>query len=157
MHTVKERGKTMNKNGVTSPHEWDGCCGNCQSDAAWETIDVAIRQLEEAWRHTSQPDIANFVPPAGNPLRLRVLVELIKADQECCWKSGIPTKIEDYLHAWPELLGQVRLIVELLDSECLTRAMFNAMPTCEELCSRFPTLGEQVDLTRIAAIIHDVE
>ncbi len=84
-----------------------------------------------------------------------MLVELIKADQECRWKSGIPTKIEDYLHDWPELLGQERAVLELLNSECLTRTMFSAMPAYEELCSRFPTLGEQVDLSRIVAIIRD--
>ena len=143
----------MNKDRAAFPCEWDGCCGNCQSDADWEIIDAAIRQLEEAWRHAPQPGIGSLVPPAGNPLRLRVLVELVKADQECRWKSDIPIKIEDYLHAWPELLGQEGVILELLDSECLTRAMFGVMPTYQELRARFPALAEQVDLSRIEAIV----
>ena len=145
----------MNKDGAAFPYEWNGCCGHCQSDADWEIIDAAIRQLEEAWRHAPQPDVGSLVPPAGNPLRLRVLVELVKADQECRWKLGIPTKIEDYLRAWPELSGQTGVILELLDSECLTRAMFGTVPTYQELCSRFPALAEQVDLSRIAAIVRD--
>jgi hypothetical protein len=121
----------------------------------WETIDVAIRQLEEAWRRAPQPDIRSLVPTADNPLRLRVLAELIKADQECRWKAGIRTKTEDYLRAWPELLDRVSIILDLLDGECLTRAMLSALPTDEELRSRFPDLAEQVDLSRLAAIVRD--
>jgi hypothetical protein len=143
----------MNTNGATPPYPGDDHRDESPSDAAWEAVDTALRQLEDAWRHTPQPDIASFVPPAGNPSRHRVLVELIKADQECRWKAGIPSKIEDYLHDWPELLGQARVTLELLDSECLTRAMLNAAPTYQELHSRFPALAKQIDLSRIAAIV----
>jgi hypothetical protein len=145
----------MNTNDTTPPYGGDSRRGERLSDADWETIDAAIRRLEEAWRHAPRPDIGSLGPPADNPLRLRVLVELVKADQECRWKSGTPTKIEDYLRDWPELAGQASVIPELLDSECLTRAMFGAMPTYEELRSRFPNLAEQVDLSRIAAIVRD--
>ena len=92
---------------------------------------------------------------ADNPLRLCVLAELIKADQECRWKLGIPTKIEDYLRDWPDLPGQESVILELLVGECLTRAMFVAMPTYQELRSRFPDLAEHIDLSQIAAIVRD--
>ncbi len=143
----------MNPNGATPPYAGDNRRDERLSDAAWDTIDVAIRQLEEAWRQAPQPDIGPWIPPVGNPLRLRVLVELIRVDLECRWKSGVPTRIEDYLHDWPELLGQERVVLALLDSECLTCAMFSTLPTGEELCSRFPTLGGQVDLSRIAAIV----
>jgi hypothetical protein len=145
----------MNPNDTTSPYGGNNRRGERLSDADWETIDAAIRRLEEAWRHAPRPDIGSLVPPAGNPLRLRVLAELVKADQECRWKSGISTKIEDYLHDWPELAGQASVILELLDSECLTRAMFGAMPTCEELRSRFPDFAEQVDLSRIGTIVRN--
>ena len=47
------------------------------------------------------------------------------------------------------------VVLDLLDSECLTRAMLNALPTGEELRSRFPDLAEQVDLSRIAAIVRE--
>lgn len=145
----------MNSNDTTPPYPGENCRDERLSDAAWDTIDVAIRQLEEAWRRAPQPDIGPWIPPVGNPLRLRVLVELIMADQECRWKSGIPTKIEVYLHDWPELLGQERVVLELLNSECLTRAMLDTLPSGEELRSRFPAFGAQVDLSRIAAIVRD--
>jgi len=89
------------------------------------------------------------VPPPGDPLRLRVLAELIKVDQECRWKSGIPTRTEDYLRDWPELLGRAKVIVELFDAEYLARAMVNAMPTSDELRTRLPILCEQIGLSRI--------
>ena len=146
----------MNPNDTTMPNPGNNRRDESLSDADWDAIDKALRQLEEAWRRASQADIGSLVPPAGNPLRLRVLVELIKVDQECRWKSGTPTMLEDYLHDWPELLGQEGIILELLESECLTRAMFGAMPTHQELCSRFPALAEDVDLRRIAGILRDV-
>jgi hypothetical protein len=145
----------MNTNDTTLLYPGDNRRDESLSDADWEAIDAAVRQLEETWRYAPQPDIGSLVPPADNPLRLHILVEQIKADQECRWKSGIPTKIEYYLDAWPELLGQVSVILELLDSECLTRAMFSDMPTYEELRIRFPTLAEQGDLSRIAALVRD--
>jgi hypothetical protein len=145
----------MNTNDTAPSYPGNNRRDESLSDVVWEAIDAAMRQLEEAWRHAPQPDIGSLVPPAENPLRLRELMELIKADQECRWKSGIPTKIEEYLHDWPELLGQVHVILELLGGECLTRAMFGAMPTYQELRSRFPDLAEQVDLSRIAAIVRD--
>ena len=93
----------MNTSDITPPCPENQRRGTSLSDADWETIDTALQQLEEAWRRASQPDIGSLVPPVGNPVHLRVLVELVKADQECRWKSGVPTKIEDYFHAWPEL------------------------------------------------------
>ena len=147
----------MNTNDTPPPCPGNEHRNESLSDSDWETIDAALRQLEKTWRHAPQPDIGSLVPPTDNPLRLRVLVELIKADQECRWKSGIPTKIEDYFHDWPELLGQVSVILELLDNECLTRAMFGATPTYQELRSRFPDSAEQVDLSRVTAIVRDGE
>ena len=139
----------MNKDGAALPYEWDNGCGESLSDAAWDVIDKAVWQLEEAWRHAQQPNISLFVPPWGNPLRQRVLVELIKVDQECRWKSGIPTRTEDYLRAWPELSSRANVIAELLESECLTRAMLNAMPTCDELLARFSILSKPIGQWRI--------
>jgi hypothetical protein len=47
-------------------------------------------------------------------------------------------EIEEYLHSWSELVGQGGVILELLESECTTSAMFSAKPTIQELRSRFP-------------------
>jgi len=141
----------MNNSIVSVPYQWSYSSqrGDCLSEAAWDAIDQAVWQLEEAWRHASRPDIEAFVPPPGDPLRQQVLVELIKVDQEHRWKSGVPTKTEDYILDWPELRGRAKVIAELLDAECLTRAMLNVTPTCQELRARFPILCEQIDLSRI--------
>jgi len=55
---------------------------------AWQLVSERVRQLEASWRDGRNPDFAELVPATGHPGRLRVLVELIKVDQEMRWKSG---------------------------------------------------------------------
>ncbi len=141
----------MPTNDTRCPHT-DTCGhGNSLSEEAWEAIDKAVRQLETAWQVKAQPSIRPFVPPANDPLRQRVLVELIKVDQERRWNAGARQPIETYFDQWPELRDKPELVGELLEAECVLRAAFGAMPTREELQQRFPNLCEKIDLAGIEA------
>ena len=120
----------------------------------WSLLDEAVEGLEQAWRTTHSGDIARFVPPAGHAVRGRVLVELIKVDQEYRWAAGQKRLLEAYLADWPELRGTPHVVRELLEAECLTRAIFDSLPTIRELASRFPEISGQIDL---AAIVVQVE
>jgi hypothetical protein len=141
----------MNAPATDSPHPGDDVSrqGGFLTDEVWDAIDRTVWQLEESWHSRSEPDLGAFAPPHGDPLRERVLVELIKVDQEHRWRSGIPTKTEDYLRNWPELSGRSTIVAELLEAECLTRAMFSVTPTYQELSARFSILCNQVDLSKI--------
>jgi serine/threonine protein kinase/Tol biopolymer transport system component len=115
-------------------------------------LDDAVEQLEKAWRATPDPGFANLVPLASDPRRERVLLELIKVDQEYSWRSGGHRTLETYLEQWPELDGHHDTVVELLNAECLTRATFAKVPDPEELQSRFPPeVSARIDLSAIQA------
>ena len=118
---------------------------------SWEVLADAIRRLESAWKTSPDPNLASFVPSAAIPSRQRVLVELIKVDQEYRWRSGHGQNLESYLANWPELTNQRDLLIELLEAECLTRAIVDAIPTPEELQSRFPGFWDKIDLDAIEA------
>ena len=59
-------------------------------------------------------DIGAFLPSLNGILRERVLVELIKVDQENCWRGGVQRLLEAYLSDWPELTTREDALVELL-------------------------------------------
>ena len=120
-------------------------------DQSWAFLGDAVRRLEESWQTTSGAELAQFAPPPGNPLRERVLIELIKVDQEYRWKSGQQQKLEAYFDQWPELSGKPEVVVELLEAESLNRAVLDEPPTSEELQFRFSEVWGQIDLDAIEA------
>ena len=117
----------------------------------WSLLDEVVEKLEDSWRTSSAGGVAPFVPPKGHALRERVLIELIKVDQEHRWESHQPLFLEAYLADWPELGGKPAVVQELLEAECMTRAAFDSLPPGEELESRFPAIYLQLDLAGIAA------
>jgi hypothetical protein len=124
---------------------------NSLSEEAWEAIDKAVQRLEQAWQVKPQPNIGPLVPPVADPLRLRVLVELIKVDQEHRWTMGTRQLIETYLDEWPELRDKPDLIAEVLEAECCLRAELDTIPTRQELQRRFPNVCDKLNLANIKA------
>ncbi|NLY01111.1 MAG: protein kinase [Rhodopirellula sp.] len=118
-------------------------------DESWVALADAIGQFERAWQRDPGIEFDPFLPSADHPLRQRMLVELIKSDQEFRWQRGERRCLEVYLARWEELNGRSELIIELLHAECLTRAVLGEPAGVEEIESRFPTLSDQVDLTRV--------
>jgi len=110
-----------------------------------------MERFEESWRTEPFPQIAGFVPPRDHTLRERVLVELIKVDQEYRWESDQRQLLEAYLADWPELRDKPPIVVELVSNECLIRASADAIPTPEELERRFPDVCPEIDLSGLAA------
>lgn len=117
----------------------------------WSRVDQALGELDKAWQSAAAPSFAHLVPPPGDPSRRLVLVELIKADIEHQWRTGWRRKVEAYLESWPELKDDPDALVELVEAECLARACLGALPTQEELRSRFPGVWRAVDLAAIRA------
>lgn len=114
-------------------------------------ISKAVHEFEALWRQTRNPAIGSFLPEIGDPLRLRLLIELLRIDQEHRWERGEHRLLEQYLQNWPELAEQPAAIQELLDAECLTRFCLEESPTRDELRRRFPQFADAVDLDRLRA------
>jgi serine/threonine protein kinase/tetratricopeptide (TPR) repeat protein len=123
--------------------KWDG--------QDWEFVDQALRRLEESWGTKRDAKLSEFVPDASHRCRQLTLVELIKVDQEHRWKSGQKKRLEEYLEEWPELADKDDIKTELLESECMTRAILDDLLEREELQERFSALCDQIDLERINA------
>src|SRR5207253_224416 len=73
------------------------------ADATEALLDQAVGRLEEAWQCAPPPDLAPFLPAVAEPARRRLLIELIKVDQEYRWRRGDRRLLEAYLRDWPEL------------------------------------------------------
>jgi hypothetical protein len=95
--------------------------------------------------------LTSFLPAAENPLRLRILVELVKVDQEQRWCRGDFRPVEAYLVDWPELGNEPNVLAELIGAECLTGGLLGQMPNFKQLRARFPKLCEYVPLAEIRA------
>ena len=115
----------------------------------WPAVEGAVQQLEERWLAGEPATISEYLPGLESPFRRRVLLELIKVDQEFRWKGVEPKLTEAYLREWPDLGTEPEVICELLEAECLTRAVLGQLPTPEELTERFPDLADQIDLQRV--------
>ena len=98
-------------------------------------------------------------PPALGALRgsldidngSRRLAELIKLDQKWRWSARQPKALEAYLREWPELRERPHLLIELLHSECLARAVYVSPATVGELELRFPEIAGRVKLQVVEA------
>lgn len=118
--------------------------------ADWAQMVSAVNALEAAWKDNPFPDLASFLP-VNDDTRERILIELIKVDQECRWRIGEGRLVEFYLQIYPELAGSTTAVVDLLCAECWTRATYDVAPSTLELKSRFPHAATQIDLVSILA------
>ena len=68
----------------------------------WLALKDAVKRFEQAWRQGPRPAIDDYLP-AGDPLRVRVLIELVHIDLELRLKAGEAARVEEYLARYPEL------------------------------------------------------
>ncbi len=122
-------------------------------DEVWDVVDQAVQRLEESRVVGGDSDLRQLVPPPDDPQRERVLLTLIKVDQEHRWRHGERRALEAYLEDWPELANKPIVLAELLEAECTIRAFADDVPTVEEIRSRFPNICDEIDLPQIQAKI----
>lgn len=120
-------------------------------DQVWDVVDRAVRRIEEARQAGKEADLTDILPSANDTQREQVLLTLIKVDQEDRWRHGERKTLEGYLQEWPELANKPELVVELLEAECTTRALVDAVPDGDEIRARFPHIYQQIDLPQIQA------
>jgi eukaryotic-like serine/threonine-protein kinase len=118
----------------------------------WERLQDVLEPFERAWhdlRDSDGPvDLARFVPPADDPLRLLALAELIKADVEFRWRQGQPVRVEEYLRQFPELGPADELPAGMIFEEYRVRLRHGDRPPLSEYRVRFP--GQFAELLRLA-------
>lgn len=119
-----------------------------------EVVDEAVQRLENLWQTERDADLTTLVPPAESAAHQRVLVELIKVDQEHRWELAQRKRLEAYLLEWPELKQAPDLIRELLEAECYTQLCLGESVSIEQLRLRFPDHWQAIDLDEITRQLH---
>jgi serine/threonine protein kinase len=100
-------------------------------------------RLEQAWQATAAqqppPDLAAFLPPPGDFLRLAALQELVRVDLAIRWRRGMPTFLDFYVERFSELGGDAALPVELICQEYRLRRQHGQHPSLDDYQARFPS------------------
>jgi hypothetical protein len=111
-----------------------------------------VRQLAarftEAWRGPEPPRLDASLPPAGSPIRLAALHELMPIDLEGRWARGGRPLLEEYLGRYPELGGPASLPAALVHAEYRARHAHGDRPALEAYAARFP--AQLPELRRLA-------
>src|SRR5262249_56789684 len=102
-------------------------------------------RFEQAWQAGGPAELADFLPPAGDPQRLPCLHELVKVDLEMRWRRGQPVVLEYYLEKFPELRPASSLPPALVYEEYLVRHLHGDKPALSAYQGRFPGQFEEVN------------
>ena len=105
---------------------------------------LAAKLADEARRTTPQRAMPDLEP--------RALLEWMKLDQKLRWIEGFPSLTESRMGTLAS-----EYAAELLRSECLARAVFDAMPGKNEIAARFPGLVALLDLAAIEGVAKQLE
>jgi predicted ATPase len=113
------------------------------SAADWIALKDAVRHFESAWHRGPRPTIPDFLP-GGDPLRTRVLIELVHIDLELRLKAGETARVEEYLIRYPELTGEPAITLELIAVERELRGRREPDLSFDEYLQRFPKYRAEV-------------
>jgi serine/threonine protein kinase len=127
-----------------------------QGAAAGEEPEDPVRRFKRAWQEAGSEaavDLSDYLPASQTPLRLVVLLELIKADLEIRWQRGKGVVLEQYLNDFPELGPASGLPTGLIRAEFQARQLHGDKPPLaayrERFPQQFPELQRLVGDTRV--------
>src|SRR4051812_43315510 len=106
----------------------------------WLALKDAVKRFEHAWHQALRPAIGDYLP-MGDPLRFRVLIELVHIDLELRLKAGESARVEEYLARYPELSHDLTVILELIAAEHDLRLRREPGLALDEYLQRFPQYG----------------
>src|SRR6185295_10481207 len=108
----------------------------------WLALKDAVKRFEQAWRQ-GRPLIDDHLP-LSDPLRFRVLIELVHIDLELRLKALEAARVEEYLARYPELAGDRAKTIELIAAEYQLRRRHELNLELEEYQRRFPQYGAEL-------------
>src|SRR5262249_46455610 len=103
----------------------------------WFVLKDAVKRFEHDWRRDSRPALDDYLP-AEEPLRTRVLIELVHIDLELRLKAGKSARVEGSLPPSPGWADDRTASLNLIAAEhALRRRREPGLPLSEYL-KRFP-------------------
>jgi eukaryotic-like serine/threonine-protein kinase len=100
-------------------------------------VDVYIRAFEAAWDSGEPDDLGAFLPEDGDPLRDKVLVEIVRVDLELRWTRGRPRPLADYQSSFPQLFRDRVSLSEVAFEEYRLRRLRGEDVTPNEYAIRY--------------------
>jgi predicted ATPase len=120
----------------------------------WLALKDAVKRFEHSHRQGSRPAIEDYLPRA-DPLRFRMLIELVHISLELRLKAGETARVEEYLSQYPELADDRAVTFELIVAEHEQRRRREPDLALDEYLRRFPQyraeLPEQIARPTVAA------
>src|SRR5947209_6573745 len=94
------------------------------TDNERQALESRLVQFDGSWHEQRLAEEARELPPSGSPLRLPLLIEMVKIDLERKWQGGRGVGVEAYLERFPELGTPQSVPVDLLQAEYEVRHQF---------------------------------
>jgi WD40 repeat protein len=119
-------------------------------------LEAWLAEFEEGWDEQRLATRVEQLPPAGQPLRLPALIELVKIDLERNWQHGRRLSLADYTARYPELGPAEALPPDLLLAEDEICRQFGEVPatlaaTTDLVAARSPALARRAGPAPAAA------
>ncbi|HEV3143562.1 MAG TPA: protein kinase [Gemmataceae bacterium] len=102
-----------------------------------DEFDSYISAFESAHHDGSCPNLADFLPPEGHPLREKVLPELVRVDLEWSWRVGRRRRLVEYEDAFPELFKDPEIVAEIAFEEYRQRCLAGDNASADEYHRRY--------------------
>jgi serine/threonine protein kinase len=113
------------------------------ADADRRQLEAWLLEFEASWADGRlSASLARWAPP-GHPLRVPLLVEMVKIDLERQWGLNRRACVEGYLHTYPELGTPDTVAADLLQAEYEVRRQFHDPVTPDDYPRRFPRQAEE--------------
>jgi predicted ATPase len=112
-------------------------------DEEWMVLKDAVKRFEHAWRQSCRPGIDDYLPSC-DPLRGRVLIELVHIDLELRLKAGEVARVDEYLGRYPALAGNRAVTLELIIAEHDLRRRREPSLALDEYLQRFPEYAAEL-------------
>ncbi len=118
-----------------------------------------LLEFDQGWADGLLEERARTLPPAGTPLRLAALAELVKIDLEHQWRAGRRPRLEEYLRRFPELGDPGAVAPDLIQAEYEVRKQFGDPADLADFRRRFPRQADELGrlLSEARAVISDAE
>src|SRR4051794_32740706 len=111
--------------------------------ADWSALKCAVKRFEDAWRDGPRPAIDDFLS-AGEPVRSRLLVELVHVDLELRIKAGEDLRVEEYLARYPELARDPSVALGLIVAEYELCRRHERGLCLDDYLQRFPQYRDEL-------------
>jgi predicted Ser/Thr protein kinase len=108
-----------------------------------ETLEAWLVEFAGSWNESRLAARVRELP-AGPPLRLLALAEMVKIDLVRQWRSGRQIHLEAYLQTYPELGTSDTVDADLILAEYEARQRSGSPEVLDELVVRFPRQAEEL-------------